>query len=212
MTFRRTLATAAVTLMTLVPGGIAMAYEEPDYSVIATVNGIEYRRYAPYLVAETRVEGITDRDQAANVGFRRLFGYISDKNAVRLNEADFGGEAGSTKISMTTPVWQSPEADGWTVAFVVPSIYDEDSVPTPASPEVTIRKVPGSISAVWRYSGRWTDEVVAANRAELMGRLAESGIRPDGEVVTAYYNSPFTLPFLRRNEVMVAVSEVPESE
>lgn len=209
MSIRRALRTAAAAFFSLIPGGIAMAYEEPEYVVLATVNGVEYRRYAPYLVAETRVEDVKDRDRAANLGFRRLFAYISGENAVRLMEAGAPETAGSTKISMTTPVWQAPEPKGWTVAFVVPRAYDETNVPTPTSPSVTIRKVPGSIAAVWQYSGRWTDRVVTANRTKLMDRLAEAGIRPEGEVVTAYYNSPFTPPFLRRNEVMVKVSQVP---
>lgn len=211
MLIHRTVPATVFALLILLPTGVAMAYEEPGYSVVATVNGVEYRRYTPYLVAETRIAGIEDRDAAANLGFRRLFRYISGENVVRMVEQHPGGQA-STKISMTAPVWQAPEPGGWRVAFVVPKPYSETNVPAPTDPEVEIRSVPGKVTAVWQYSGRWTDRVVEANQAELLGRLAESGVEPKGAVVTAYYNSPFTPPFLRRNEVMVEVSRVPAAE
>ena len=211
MMIRRTAATALFATLALICSGIAMAYEEPEYTVVTSINGVEYRQYEPYLVAETHVEGIEDRDKAANVGFRRLFRYISGENVVRLMDTEAGASESSKKISMTTPVRQTPAENGWTVAFVVPQSYDETSVPAPTNPDVTIRSVPGLMTAVWTYSGRWTDRVAAANRQALLARLEEAGIEPEGEVVTAYYNSPFTLPFLRRNEVMVPVGHVPRT-
>lgn len=211
MLIQRTVPATVFALLILAPTGVAMAYEEPEYSVVATVNGVEYRRYAPYLVAETHIEGIEDRDEAANLGFRRLFRYISGENAVRMVTQDRGEQA-STKISMTAPVWQAPQGGGWRIAFVVPKPYDETNVPAPTDPEVKIRRVPGRVTAVWQYSGRWTNQVVESNQAKLLDRLAESDVEPEGEVVTAYYNSPFTPPFLRRNEVMVEVGRVPAAE
>ena len=203
---------SAATAVAVV-GGSAVAYEEPEYTLIKTVNGVEYRQYRPYLIAETRISGQPDRDKAANAGFRRLFRYISGENILRrtvANEASGSPASASTKISMTTPVWQAPADDGWSVAFVVPKEYDVSSVPLPTSAEVSIRTVPGLLTAVWKYSGRWTEQTVRSNETELLDRLADSGIRPAGEVVTAYYNSPFTPPFLRRNEVQVQVNQVPE--
>ena len=38
------------------------------------VDGIEYRQYADYIVVETVVSNASSRNQAANRGFRRLFG------------------------------------------------------------------------------------------------------------------------------------------
>jgi hypothetical protein len=203
-----------------------LAYEEPEYSVVAEVDGVEYRRYEPYLIAETLVSGDRDRNGAANAGFRRLFGYISGENVVRteVSSADLaagvGPELGSdsrdspegTKISMTVPVLQEQGPQGWSVAFVVPSSFDESSAPKPANAQVNVRTVPARLMAVLTYSGRWTDENVDRHGKQLFRRLAAAGVRAEGDLVTAYYNAPFTLPFMRRNEVMVPVSDVPGSE
>ena len=58
---------SAATAVAVV-GGSAVAYEEPEYTLIKTVNGVEYRQYRPYLIAETRISGQPDRDKAANAG------------------------------------------------------------------------------------------------------------------------------------------------
>lgn len=187
----------------------ALAYEEPEFSVVATVNGIEFRRYEPYLVVETTVEE-KDRDRAVNIGFRRLFGYISGDNVVRTEVRNSDADSTSTKIAMTVPVQQVREADGWTVSFVVPNQYEKDNVPVPIDSKVQIRPLRGGLTAVLRYSGRWSDENVAHHKAELISRLRDVGIAPRGTPVTAYYNAPFTLPFMRRNEVMVAVDNAPQ--
>lgn len=201
--------TAALWMLT---SGAVMAYEEPAYSVVAADNGVEYRRYETFLVAETTVAGTADRDQATSIGFRRLFDYISGANTLRETlspPVSIDQQPEGTKIAMTTPVRHIPTARGWSVAFVVPSEFDEASVPRPTNPEVRIRTIPGELVAVLKYSGRWTDENVAHHTSELVSRLAEAGIAPLGEVVTAYYNAPFSLPFTRRNEVMVAVRSAP---
>jgi hypothetical protein len=202
---------AALVILALPLGraGEAQAIEEPAYQVVSTIGDIEIRRYASYLVAETMVEGIADRNDAANAGFRRLFSYISGDNSTNAD------------IAMTAPVQQAPLVpsmaapaarqqtqadDGWRVAFVVPSGFNKDTVPKPANPEVHIREIPETVMAVLRYSGRWTDANFFKHREELLARLDKAGVTTQGEVISAAYNAPFSLPFMRRNEVMVKVT------
>ena len=187
----------AVLLLLLLSTTDTMAIEEPEYTVLISKDGVEYRQYAPYLVAETMIAAETDRNAAASQGFRRLFRYISGDNMP------------NTSVSMTAPVQQTPGPNGWKVAFVVPAEFTQQTAPVPADPAVAIHAVPAQLLAVIRYSGRWTDKNIKQRSDELLEKLAADGIKTTGEVMSAAYNAPFTPPFMRRNEVMVVVDRVP---
>ena len=206
------LGTALLAVLAAALSPTAQSLEEPQFSVVGSAGDIEFRRYEPYLVAETLVEQGSDRNKAANAGFRRLFAYISGDNEVQAKiamTAPVQQQPASTKIEMTAPVRQTPSPSGWTIAFVVPSEFDETSVPRPTNPAVRIRKVPEQLVAVVRFSGRWTDANVERHQAQLAAGLAAASVTPIGDMVTAFYNSPFSLPFMRRNEVMVRVDDLP---
>lgn len=197
----------------LVSGGNAMSYEEPGYAVVSQSDPVEYRRYEPYLIAETVVEGVADFDSAGNEGFRRLFKYIAGGNTGRAKiamTAPVSQAAESEKIAMTVPVQQTGSPAGSRVAFMLPRQYTLETAPVPSDSRVRIVAVPGRLMAVVRYSGRWTESNYAEHRDELLQALATAGIKPTGEPRLARYNAPFTLPILRRNEVLIEVGQVPD--
>ena len=202
-------ATTALVVLFLMCCEAILAYEEPDFSVLAAVNQVEFRQYEPYLVAETMVVGETDRDRAVSIGFRRLFNYISGDNVLRTEITTAEAVSSGTKISMTVPVQQIRQDEGWTVSFVVPREFEWENVPLPVDSQVRIRQVAGRLMAALRYSGRWSDKNVERHEALLIGRLKDLDITREGPTVTAYYNAPFSAPFMRRNEVMFAVDRLP---
>ncbi len=63
----------------------AMAIEEPSFRVLEQDGAFALREYAPYVVAETRVE--SDFESAGNAAFQRLFRYISGQNVDRAGDA-----------------------------------------------------------------------------------------------------------------------------
>jgi hypothetical protein len=189
--------------------GSGMATEEPEYTVIEQSEAFELRSYSPMIVAETRVSG--SMDDASSAGFRLIADYIFGNNTSRSggNEkismtAPVTMEPASEKISMTAPVSIEQEDGQWRVHFVMPADYTMETLPRPNNPAVTLREVTASNYAVIRFSGFTGEEKVAAKTAELIAWMDSKGITPDGKPELARYNPPWTLPFLRRNEVMVA--------
>jgi hypothetical protein len=193
----------------LLPAGVTMAIEEPEYEVVASYGDFEVRRYASMILAETRVD--SDFEKAGNQAFRRLFGYISGDNEAQAKiemTAPVVQEPSSRKIAMTAPVVQESDDSGWRVAFVVPTEFSWETVPQPTDPRVSLRLVPERIVAAVRFSGTWGQERFFGHESELRERLAGHDLRPIGEAIYARYNPPFTPWFMRRNEVLIPVETV----
>ncbi len=199
--------------MLLLAGANAVAIEEPEYEVVKTYPDFELRRYAPYLVAETEVSG--DFDEVGNRAFRILAAYIFGENRAQekmemtapVNQRPAAGDG--EKMAMTAPVTQRPkagaDADTYVLSFVMPSRYTLDTIPEPLSLEVNLREEPAKLVAVRGYSGRWTEANYREHESLLLTAVEREGLTPVSTPVYARYNSPFSLWFLRRNEVMVEV-------
>lgn len=203
---------------TLAISQTAVAIERPDYEVLLRDGDVEFRHYPAYLVAQTTVENTSDRDEAANIGFRRLFNYITGANKAKTEismtspvEQFAENPQIGQKIDMTAPVEQMPSQEGWAVAFILPKIFNWDSAPVPSDPAVRIVERPARIVATLRYSGRWTDKNVARHGQELKSYLEDHSIAQGSPVQTAFYNAPFTPPFMRRNEVQIEVDQLPSA-
>ncbi len=59
--------------------------------------------------------------------------------------------------------------------------------------------------AVVRFAGLGSGPRLAEQETRLRGCLTTRGLEAIGDVVIAFYNSPFVAPPFRRNEVMIAV-------
>ncbi len=188
----------------------AMAIEEPSYKILQQDGSFELREYAPYIVAETRVEA--SFEEAGSIAFQRLFRYISGNNIAQQKIAMTAPvtQSAGEKISMTAPVVQAADGNAYLVAFTLPASYTLATAPKPLDPAVQIRQVPAQLIASWSYSGRWTANNYRENEALLRERLKELGLTARGPPVLARYNAPFTPWFMRRNEVLVPVEAPPK--
>ena len=197
----------------LIAGESAMSAEQPSYTVLYTDGEVEYRQYEPYLVSETVIENVAAYKDAGNEGFRRLFRYITGANQGQAKIAMTSpvAQAPSEKIAMTVPVQQAESAEGWRVAFMLPTEYTLETAPVPSDARVYVRQVPGRLMAVLKFSGRWTERNYTNKQDELLEAIDAEDIIAMGEVQRAAYNAPYVLPFMRRNEVMVAVNRLPET-
>lgn len=188
----------------------SMAIEEAKYEVVNKYQNIEIRNYASHIVAETTVEG--SLKEAGNEAFNILFNYISGGNRSQKKvdmTAPVSQQADGEKIEMTAPVGQQPAGEKWIVSFMMPASYTVETLPEPESPEVTLRQVPKRQMAAIRYSGFWSEDGYLTNKLKLETWIRENGLKIVGDPVWARYNPPFTPWFLRRNEVLIPVAEVP---
>jgi effector-binding domain-containing protein len=194
--------------MTIVLGAAdAMAIEEAAYTVVTKDGAFEIRDYSPHVVAETLVGGTLE--EAGNQAFSRLFRYISGGNRSREKvamTAPVSQQPQGEKIAMTAPVAQQRVQERWAVSFMMPASYTLETLPTPEDPEVALRQVPARRMASVRYSGSWSEKGYRRNLGQLESWMRGKGLAMGGDPVWARYNSPFTLWFLRRNEILVPVT------
>ena len=186
-----------------------MATEEPEFKLVSEEGEFQIREYDPKIIAQVEVVG--NFDQASSKGFKLLADYIFGNNLL---------DGGSKKISMTTPVEMSPMAENllmtssimddqinnkWSINFVMPQEYSLDTLPKPNNPQVSIIEAPKEKYAVIVFSGL-VRESSYAEKAELLSNyLEENGFKQQGAIKIARYNPPWTLPFFRRNELMVRI-------
>ncbi|WP_319784064.1 heme-binding protein [Oceanisphaera sp. IT1-181] len=182
-----------------------MASEEAKFTVLLKYGSFEVREYAPHVVAKTWVEG-----EFSNIGrqaFGRLFKYISGHNHYL------------QKIPMTSPVVQQAEnqhsesqpVNGiWQVSFMMPAGSRLDTLPVPKDHHVLLQPVSAQKMAAVRYSGSWSEQAYLEHKQSLQAWLQTQVYQTTGEAMWARYNPPFTLWFLRRNEVLIPITRLCE--
>ena len=185
----RYLRTVFILLVAMAMATQAIAIEEPVYQVEKAweAEQIEIRAYAP------RVMAVTGMDEDTDGGFRVLAGYI------------FGGNAEEEKIAMTAPVQQSMAGEK-EMAFMMPAEYALEDLPAPEDQRVSFREAPAYTAAVIQFSGWASAEKANEKWQQLRGFLIAEGIDITGEPTLNQYNPPWTLPFMRRNEIIVPVA------
>ena len=192
-----------------------MATEEPQFSIIEKSEPFELRSYAPQLIAEVKVEG--DLDTASSQGFRLIAAFIFGQNQVSEKismTAPVAIEtAQSTKIAMTVPVGIEASKDSakgvsqWVFSFVMPSEYTMATLPKPLNPLVSIRELPAQRRAAITFSGFYNENKVAERTLELEEWMKTKNLQAASIPKFARYNPPWTLPFMRRNEIMIDVRD-----
>ena len=191
--------------------GVRSGTEQVSYTVIAHLDdNTEVRRYPPQLVAETSVTA-PDESSARNKAFRVLFDYISGANRSQKKvamTAPVETAAAPETIAMTAPVETTAQAGGsYAMRFFLPAEYTMETAAEPTNPEVRIVEVPERTLAVLRFSGSRGADNVARHASELERVIAGSSWRAAGEPTTLFYDPPWTIPFLRRNEVTIPMTD-----
>ena len=180
--------------------GIRATYEQPRYAVVERLDrGIEIRAYDGRLAVETDTRGAMDGE-----AFGRLFRYITGANAGGDRIAMTApAETGGRLIAMTVPVEQGP---GGTLRFYLPRKVAEAGAPEPTEAGVRLVRVPPERLAALRFSGS-ASPGARQEQARILGQVLEAAGRKTAEPPFFMgYDPPFSVPFLRRNEVAMRLS------
>ncbi len=172
----------------LVAAGLAAcagtgSYETAPFKVLRSDGAFEVREYPALKVAATSRNGDND-------SFMRLFRYIDGANETK------------EKVAMTTPVFM----EGGEMRFVVPEKSKADT-PKPSSEKVAVKELPARTMAIYRFSG-WTSATLEKESLEkLRAWIKANKFEAAGDPLYAYYNPPWTLGPLRRNEVLIPLKK-----
>lgn len=164
--------------------------EVQRYEVVETLPGFELRSYADHTLVTKPMAG--SMSSAAYSAFRYLAGYIGGENQAR------------QQIAMTAPVLQQKTATGFDVSFVMPA--EMTDAPQPVVQGMRVERIKGQLIAAKRFAGAASDDLFERKSQALVSAVKQAGFKVVGEVQYARYNGPWTPPFLRRNEVLVAVA------
>jgi hypothetical protein len=194
----------------LVFSNTAMATEEPKFTLLEKDQSFELRLYEPKILAEVLVSG-TMRE-ASSKGFKLIADFIFGNNIATSGKSEKISmtapvliEPHAEKISMTAPVNVEQSGAGWKVNFVMPSQFTLETLPKPNNPLVKIKPIAAKKFAVIQFSGLVDEEKMAKKVIDLEQWISTKQLKVLGNAELARYNPPWTLPFLRRNEVLIEV-------
>ncbi len=181
--------------------------ETPKYTVERKTRDFEVRKYAPQIRAEVVMDG--DYRESLYDGFRHLADYIFGNNTTQSGIAMTAPVLSeqSAKIAMTAPVLHERQgaADAYVIAFIMPSEYTLDTLPQPRNDKVSLREIPGSRYAAYRFGGYATKGRAKRLTARLDAAIAREGLTAKGAPAVAQYNPPWTPPYMRRNEILIPI-------
>jgi hypothetical protein len=194
--------------------------EEPVYQVLLAHTGklssYEIRKYGQRFAAETAYPTGNNDDGSPFMILAKYIGVFGDP----ANEGDekismtapVTRQGGGEAIAMTAPVVRSEDSGTKKMQFMLPAKYDDISkIPKPTDPRVTITEIPASVGAVHRFNGSFEEQRCQKMISNLVQQLREDGVDvTEVELSGVYhmgYNPPWTIPYFKRNEVWIPLTQ-----
>ena len=171
---------------------MASSIEKQKYRLIESGKEYEIHHYPSAMMATT-YSSANSYKQISTPGFRALAGFI------------FGGNESNTRIAMTAPVHMDINDSVSAMSFVMPSKYDDQSLPRPNDSRVKLEKSQAEYVAVLKFGGYANDEKIARYSEKLRTALEEKGISYSGNFRFLGYNPPYQF-IGRKNEIIVSVN------
>ena len=166
-------------------------YKEPDFILLDVSGGVEIREYGEYIVAKTSVP--LKQKYSENNMFRTLASYI------------FGDNQKKQNIPMTAPVTTFKNIDSYDMLFYMLESDSINHLPKPSGQNITFEKFNLGKCAVISFSGFVNSYKIKKYEKKLSRFLKKSKYTPTSSFMVNRYNSPWVLPWNRRNEVLVTI-------
>lgn len=184
--------------------------EQPEYQILTAEGSLEIRSYGAMIAAEAEVQG----KSAINEGFRLIAAYIfgANKTNVKIAMTAPVQQQSQETIAMTAPVTQQPEGTAWAVRFIMPRSWTMETLPAANDARVSLKPIPAKRMVAIRFSGLANGALIQMKTGELRKYASEHKLKTIGEPLLAFYNPPWTLPFFRRNEIMLELAEPSDSD
>ena len=176
---------------------MAERIEEPAFELVESFKEFDVRRYHANIQARVK----TDGGGAASGGFRRVARYI------------FGGNESGESIAMTAPVsmWEEDNS-GW-LAFTMPSAYSMEALPDRTMEALCCGNKRNNLWPCCPFRAERHREKRHVWNGNYEQPLSGKDLKSIGPAVLAVYENPWTtLPFMRRNELHIKITNTDEKE
>ena len=158
------------------------------YKVVESFDDMEVRKYEPFFIVSVETEKMIGSE-----GFRRLFNYISGDNKE------------GKEIPMTAPVLNRISEKASSMGFVMPEKFSIDNIPQPLQEELIVKEMPSGYYAVLSFKGFNNESKIKQKTEVLKGLLEKHNLQKQSDFYLARFDPPFTLPPLRKNEILVKI-------
>lgn len=166
---------------------------EAPYTVLEKEDNIELRHYERLVLVTTPMSDNSGRE---NGSFPKLFNYISGENKA------------TQEIPMTAPVFMDQvNSSSESMSFVLPKDFTLETAPLPQDPTVKLEEITNFTVAVITFNGFLKADNINEHKAILEKWITTKGYTKTGQIKTAGYNPPYTIPSLRRNEVLIEIKK-----
>lgn len=180
--------------------------EEALFSTLAVDDNFEIRLYEPLIIAQTAVEG--PYMSATRAGYQRLTDYVSGNNlanqTVSVNPPQKVGTK-KPKIELTVPYYEEYLDGVWLTSVAMPESYSLQTLPKPVDDTITFKVLPRLKVAVISYMGYRSERMISKKADLLVQWLNQNKLKSTSSARSVIYDSPWTVPMLRRHEIHINV-------
>ena len=165
--------------------------KNPEFILLEKYGEIEVREYSEYVIAKTSISQ-GDKELNNNM-FSTLAGYI------------FGGNSKSQSIPMTAPVITKNDESSYDMIFFMLDATKPEDLPLPNSSNVSIEMMNLGKTITISF-GMWaTEKRIAYYKDKLDAYIKKNNIQVISSIMVAQYNSPWTIPPFRKNELIYSI-------